>query len=171
MRIVACLLTLVLLAGCAEESGPGQLPVDQIRARFPPGGVVDIIEVEAINRLPLRSAELIAPDGQTTPASYLNVSPSPSVTNYQGFSSAPYAENTLGIGILASGAPLSNGIAGTPQGRTRLLAMVSTASITLPDEIAYRRDWRGYRIFLSFGDTASEVERRVLTAPEPPPNG
>ena len=40
----------------------------------------------------------------------------------------------------------------------------------VPDEIAYRRDWRSYRIFLSFGDLAGEVERRVLPAPEPPPN-
>jgi hypothetical protein len=171
MRIIASLLTFFLLVGCAEESGLAQLPVDQIRARFPPGRVVDVIEVEAVNRLPLRSAELIAPDGQTTPASYLNVTPSPSVTYYQEFSDAPYAGSPFTIGNLTSGAPLSNGIAGTPQGRTQLLAMVSTASIPLPDEIGYRRDWRSYRIFLSFGDFASEVERRVLAAPEPPPNG
>jgi hypothetical protein len=171
MRQVAWLLTFVLLAGCADESGPGQAPVDQIRARFPPGGVVDVIEVEAVNRLPLRSVELIAPDGQATPASYLNVSPSPSVPYYQGFSSGPFAGYLPGSGNFASGAPLSNGIAGAPQGRAQLLAMVSTASIPLPDEIGYRREWRSYRIFLSFGDLQSEVERRVLTAPEPPPNG
>jgi hypothetical protein len=62
-------------------------------------------------------------------------------------------------------------ITGAPQGDATLLEMVSTASIPLPDEIEYRRDWRSYRIFLSFGDLAGEVERRVLPAPEPPPKG
>ena len=171
MRIVSCLLAVVLLAGCADESGLRPLPIDQIRARFPPGGVVDVIEVDAINRLPLRSAELIAPDGQATSASYLNARPSPSVSYYQGFSNGPYAGNAFGVSNLPSGAPLSAEITGGPQGSAQLLAIVSTASFLLPDEIGYRRDWRSYRIFLSFGDLPSEVERRVLAAPEPPPNG
>ncbi len=151
MHIVSCLLTVFLLAGCADESGIGRLPIDQIRARFPPGGVVDVIEIDAINRLPLRSAELIAPDGQATPASYLDVRPS--------------------VSNLASRAPFSAEIVSGPQASAQLLAIVSTASIPLPDEIEYRRDWHSYRIFLSFGDLPSEVERRVLPAPEPPPNG
>ena len=62
-------------------------------------------------------------------------------------------------------------VSGAPQGDAQLLAMASTASIPVPDEIGYRRDWRSYRIFLSFGDLAGEVERRVLPAPEPPPKG
>ena len=40
---------------------------------------MDAIEVDATNRLPLRTAELVSPDGQTTPATYLHVNPSPSV--------------------------------------------------------------------------------------------
>src|SRR5437870_8045164 len=65
--VVSLLLAAILLAACADSGLP---PVtDQIRARFPPGGVVDVIEVDAIDRLPLRKAELVAPDGQTTPAS------------------------------------------------------------------------------------------------------
>jgi hypothetical protein len=171
MRIVSCLLAVVLLAGCADENGLRRLPIDQIRARFPPGGVVDVIEVDAINRLPLRSAELIAPDGQATPASYLNARPSPTVAYSQGFSNGPYAGNAFGVSNLPSGAPLSAEIAGGPQASAQLLAIVSSASIPLPDEIGYRRDWRSYRIFLSFGDLPNEVERRVLAAPEPPPNG
>jgi hypothetical protein len=62
-------------------------------------------------------------------------------------------------------------VSGAPQGDAKLLAMASTASIPVPDEIGYRRNWRSYRIFLSFGDLAGEVERRVLPAPEPPPKG
>jgi hypothetical protein len=164
----AFLLTLAFVAACAPESGLAPLPTDQVRARFPPGGVVNSIEIDAIDRLPLRTAELVAPDGQATPASYLHVSASPSVTFYQRQIDTPYEGNLSGIGNIA---PVPAVVSGAPQGDAQLLAMVSTASIPLPDEIEYRRDWRSYRIFLSFGDLAGEVERRVLPAPEPPPKG
>jgi hypothetical protein len=171
VRVVTSLLTLALFAGCSAEGGLSPLPQDQVRARFPPGGVVDAIEIDAIDRLPLRSAELIAPDGAAASASYLHVEAAPSVTFYQRFVDIPYAGNPTGIGNFASGTPFPADIGGVPQGDARLLAMVSTASIPLPDEVAYRRDWRSYRIFLSFGDLPGEVERRVLPAPEPPPKG
>jgi hypothetical protein len=166
MRAAAFMLTLALVAACAPESGLAPLPADQVRARFPPGGVVNSIEIDAIDRLPLRTAELVAPDGQATPASYLHVGASPSVTFYQRQIDTPYEGNLFGIGNVA---PVPAVVTGAPQGDAQLLAMVSTASIPLPDEIEYRRDWRSYRIFLSFGDLAGEVERRVLPAPEPPP--
>src|SRR6516225_1979111 len=82
MRGVLAILTIVLLAACTD-GGLQPLAGDQVRVRFPPGGVADVIEVDAVNRLPLRKAELITPDGLATPASYLNVKPSPSVTSYQ----------------------------------------------------------------------------------------
>jgi hypothetical protein len=168
MRAAPFLLTLALAAACAPEGGLPPLPTDQVRARFPPGGVVNSIEVDAVDRLPLRTAELVSPDGRATPASYLHVNPSPSVTFYQRQIDTPYEGNIFGIGNIA---PVPAVITGAPQGDARLLEMVSTASIPVPDEIEYRRDWRSYRIFLSFGDLAREVERRVLPAPEPPPKG
>jgi hypothetical protein len=169
MRIVASFLILVALSACTVESGPVSLPSDQVRAYFPSGGVVNAIEVDATNRLPLRTAELVAPDGDATPASYLHVSADPGVTYYQRFFNSPYVGNAAGVGDIAAGNPVTLDIGGAPQGTIRLLAMVSTASIPLPDEIAYRRDWRSYRVFLSFGDLSGEVERQVLPAPEPPP--
>jgi hypothetical protein len=168
MRAAAFLLTLALVGACSAESGLAPLPTDQVRARFPPGGVVNSIEVDAVDRLPLRTAELVSPDGQATPASYLHVSASPSVTFYQRQIDTPYEGNLFGIGNVA---PVPAVVTGAPQGEAQLLAMVSSASIPVPDEIEYRRDWRSYRIFLSFGDLAGEVERRVLPAPEPPPKG
>ena len=168
MRAAAFMLTLAVVAACAPESGLAPLPTDQVRARFPPGGVVNSIEVDAVERLPLRTAELVSPDGQATPASYLHVNPSPSVSFYQRRIDTPYEGNIFGIG---NPAPVPGAVTGAPQGDTQLLAMASTASIPVPDEIEYRRDWRAYRIFLSFGDLAGEVERRVLAAPEPPPKG
>jgi hypothetical protein len=168
MRTAVLMLTLALVSACAPEGGLPPLPTDQVRARFPPGGVVNSIEIDAIDRLPLRTAELVSPDGQATPASYLHVNPSPSVAFYQRRIDTPYEGNVFGIGNLA---PVPGVVSGAPQGDTQLLAMASTASIPVPDEIEYRRDWRSYRIFLSFGDLAGEVERRVLPAPEPPPKG
>jgi len=168
MRTAAFMLTLAFVAACAPKSGLPPLPADQVRARFPPGGVVNSIEIDAVDRLPLRTAELVSPDGQATPASYLHVNPSPSVTFYQRQIDTPYEGNIFGIGNLA---PVPAVVTGAPQGDAQFLAMVSTASIPVPDEIEYRRDWRSYRIFLSFGDLAGEVERRVLPAPEPPTKG
>ena len=55
------------------------------------------------------------------------------------------------------------------QGQQQLLANVSTAEIALPDPVAYRRDWRRYRIRLTFGTPPGEVETRDIAAPEPPP--
>ena len=168
MRAAAFMLTLTLVAACAPETVLAPLPTDQVRARFPPGGVVNSIEIDAIDRLPLRTAELVSPDGQATPASYLHVNPSPSVTFHQRQINTPYEGNIFTTNNIAQVPAV---VTGAPQGDATLLAMVSTASIPLPDEIEYRRDWRSYRIFLSFGDLAGEVERRVLPAPEPPPKG
>jgi hypothetical protein len=173
MRAVVCLLPLVLLAACSDvESGLAPLPNDRVRVRFPPGGVVAAIEVDAVDRLPLRSAELIAPDGEATPAIYLHVDPTPSLSFDQRFvGGGPYTGNAIGASNVASSyVPFPADLSGAPQARAQLLTMFSIASIPLPDEVAYRRDWRSYRIFLSFGDVAGEVERRVLPAPEPPPN-
>ena len=167
---VLAILTFVLLTACADGGLP-PLAGDQIRVSFPPGGVVDVIEVDAVNRLPLRKAELVAPDGQATAAVYLNVKPSPSVTSYQALPNPPYPEWSLGVGNIAGGVPLPVSTGGAPQQQAALLAMVSNASIPLPDPVAYGRDWRSYRIRLSFGDPPGEVETRELDAPEPPPGG
>ena len=77
----------------------------------------------------------------------------------------------LGIATSAGAVPLPGLKAGATGQRAVLLAMLSTASIPLPDEVEYRRDWRSYRIRLTFGDPPGEVETRELAAPEPPPGG
>lgn len=170
MHGVFAILTIILLAACADGGLPS-LAADQVRVRFPAGGVVDVIEVEAVNRLPLRKAELISPDGMATPASYLNVNPSPTVTSYQGLPNGPYAGDAFGVGNITAGVPLPALTGGAPQQRAAFLAMVSGASISLPDPVEYRRDWQSYRVRLTFGDPPGEVETREVEAPEPPPSG
>src|ERR1700751_1168728 len=118
----AFLLTLALVAACAPESGLALLPTDQVRARFPPGGVVNSIEIDAVDRLPLRTAELVSPDGQATPASYLHVNPSPSVAFHQRQIDTPYEGTLFGIDKFAPAAAVATG---APQGDATLLEMVS----------------------------------------------
>jgi hypothetical protein len=158
MRGTACLSLLAFLAGCG--GGPAPLPTGRISAFFPPGGVADTIEVDAIDRLALREAELVAPDGRTTRAQSIVAQP------------APAAGATV---ALPSGASFGGGVAGTATGpgsvgsgvqtEGRLLATVSQATIAVPDPAAYRRDWQRYRIRLRFG--APDGESRVLAAPPP----
>jgi hypothetical protein len=170
MRGFISILVFGVLAACADSGLPA-LPGDQIQAAFPPGGVVDVIEVNAINRLPLRTAELIAPDGQATPASYLTVNPSPSVTSYQQFPNRPYPGSGFGFGSITGAAPTAPLTGAAPQQQVTLLRMVANASIPLPDPVEYQRDWRNYRIRLTFGTPPDETETRELDAPEPPPGG
>ncbi len=166
MRRAACLLALALLAGCGGGLAP--VPGDRIRARFPPGGVVDVIEVDAIDRLPLRSAELVAPDGTATAAASIAVNPAPSETFSQQFPASPYTSAGFGFANIGADGTAPGGAGGVPQAQSRLLAMAATTSIAVPDPVAYRRGWRDYRIRLRFGDPPGAVERQIA-APEPPP--
>src|SRR5437660_11133059 len=112
MRGIVFLLTVMVLAACAE-SGLPPLATDQIRVRFPPGGVVDVIEIDAVERLPLRKAELVAPDGRSTPASYLNVNSSPRVTFNQEFATSPYGDAAF-VGNVTPGVAAPGLTAGSP---------------------------------------------------------
>jgi len=168
MRGSVSILMFGLLAACADSSLPA-LTGDQIQAGFPPGGVVDVIQINAINRLPLRTAELIAPDGQPTTASYLTVNPSPNVTSYQQFPNRPYPESDFGVSSVTGVVPTAPLTGSAPQQRVTFLKMVANASIPLPDPVEYRRDWRNYRIRLTFGTPPGETETEEVAAPEPPP--
>jgi hypothetical protein len=160
------LLLLLLLAGCAG-AGPAPGPNEQIQSDFPRGGVANQIEVSAIDRLPLRGAELVAPDGRATPALSITANPAPPTTFSQEFPTSPYAGPNYGVANIGSNA-LAHGVVGAaPNTQTKLLAIVSSASIQLLDPVAYRREWQKYKIRLRFGDPP-QVETREIAAPAPP---
>ncbi len=165
MRLARLFWLLLPLAGCAG-TGPAPLPNDQIRASFPPGGVADRIEVTAIDRLPLRGAELVAPDGNVTPALSLDVNPTPTQTFSQQAWAAPSSRPNYGVSSIGSNA-LTPHVVAAPETRAKVLAMLSTASIQIPDPAAYRRDWQQYRIRLRLGDPP-QTESREIAAPAPP---
>src|SRR5262249_47293876 len=151
MRGVATILMIVLCAACADGGLP-PLAGDQVPVRFPPRSVGGVIEGDSINPPPLRKVEVLPPPRQAPPAPFFNVHPSLSVTSRQGLPNGPYAGDAFGVGNIAAGIPPSALSAGAPQQRAAFLAMISTASIPLPDPVEYRRDWRSYRVRLSFGD-------------------
>ena len=166
-RVLRALLPLLFAVGCDSAAAPPLAPVAELRVGFPPGGVADTIRIDAVDRLPLRAAVLVAPDGATTPANHLDVVATPRIAAGQFVAGNPWT------GALSSGAAAAS--FGIPQAgaalasQEQLLATVSTAEITLPDPVPYRRDWRRYRIHLSFGTPPGEVETRELPAPPPPP--
>jgi hypothetical protein len=167
-RVLPALLPLFLIAGCDGGAGPPG-PTAQVRAAFPRGGLVDTIAIEAIDRLPLRAAELVAPDRTATPAGSIDIAASPRFATGQWVAGDPW-RSALAGGMSPAGLTLQHAEAGAAlQGRQQLLATVSTAEIALPDPVAYRHDWRRYRIRLTFGTPPGEIETRDIAAPEPPP--
>lgn len=164
MRRTLSLIPLLLVAAC-EGSGPAPLPVDQVTASFPPHGITDVIVIDASDRLPLRAATLIAPDGGTVPADGIDVNARPRSDHRLGTRTDP---THGGIGDLAqTGPPIIPAI----QSQGQLLTTISKASITLPDPVAYRHDWQHYRIRLDFGVPPGAVETQEIAAPEPPAAG
>lgn len=169
---LAVLLPLLSIAGC-EGGGappPGPLgPTEGLRVSFPKGGLADTIRIDAIERLPLRAAILVAPDGTSVPASNIDVTDSPSFSTGQWTAGDPW-QNALSGGGPAAALAMQHADAGAAlQGRQQLLATVSTAEILLPDPVSYRRQWGKYRVRLSFGTPPGETESREIAAPEPPP--
>lgn len=171
MRAAVLSLSLFVLAACGTAGLP-PLPVDRVSASFPPPslvntGPVNVIIVDALARLPLRRAELVAPDGRTTPAGAIDVNPAPGFTTYQAPAAHPYGSAFAGFGPSEELLPVPVGAA--PEIESRLLEMHSTASIAVPDPLAYARDWRRYRIRLFFGTPPAPLDSEAIPAPAPPP--
>lgn len=171
---ISSLLLLLTLAGCAGDpaardvlaAGPPAATA-QLRVGF--GGLVDTIEVAAIERLPLRAAALVGPDGGATAARTIDTRDNPRLATGQWAASNPWQDPVTGNNALAA-LTLRNPQAGAAlRSQEQLLAVASTAEIVLPDPAAYRRDWQNYRIRLTFGAPPGEVETRDIPAPAPPP--
>jgi hypothetical protein len=174
MQRVWPVLVLILLSGCeaggVSPSGsamPGPPPPSaQLRVRF--GGLVDTIEINAIERLPLRAAELVAPDGSATPASAIDADASPRFAGGQWTAGNPWQDPLSGNSMLTALTSRNAQAGAALQSQQQLLAIVSSAQIPLSDPVAYRRDWTRYRVRLTFGTPPGEVETREIPAPAPP---
>jgi hypothetical protein len=176
MRRIWRVLLLGLLGGCDSGGGfssPGlansgpPAATAQLRVRF--GGLVDTIEIGAVERLALRAAELVAPDGTATRAGAISVDAAPRLATGQWAQSNPWQDPVTGNSALVALTLRNAQVGAALQSQQRLLAIVSSAEIPLADPVAYRRDWAQYRIRLTFGTPPGEVETREIPAPAPPP--
>jgi hypothetical protein len=169
MRRAVYLAVLFAVAGCGGDAAPISGPpasAAQVRVGF--GGLVDTIEVAAIERLPLRAAELVAPDGSATPSGPIAVDDRPRSATGQWAASNSWKDSVTGdnaLGALSLRQPQGGAAL---RGQEQILAMASNTQILLPDPVAYRRDWANYRIRLTFG-TPPALETQELPAPAPPP--
>ena len=173
-RVVRALLLLLLVAACdtggTASPSPGTTAA-AAQAGFTRGGLADTITISAAERLPLRTAELVAPDGTTTPANWIDVNNSPSVVTGQRVANNPWDTAVTGSSAAAALTTPDAEAGATLQGRVQFLGTISTAEIALPDPVAYRRDWTNYRIRLTFGTPPNDVATSEIAAPEPPPPG
>jgi hypothetical protein len=149
MQRTLAIAALLLLAGCggADES---RLTPGTITARFVPGGLADVIVVSSIDRLPLRQAVLVTPNGERVPAYSIDVDPRPATARVPGEA------------VLLS-------TPGTPRQSAWINTMASAALIRLPDPVQYAKNWRGSRIELRLGDPGGEERDVTLAAPPSPP--
>jgi hypothetical protein len=168
-RLLTTLPLLLAAAGCnvLDSGPPAALPATGAHASFPRGGVVDVIRVDALDTLSLRTAELVAPDGTATSASSLQAVPAPVVSD----GTTMYKSAWLDQSSAVNGVPavFNRGPVPAMYSQTQLQLTISTADIPLPDPVAYRRDWAHYRVRLTFAAPAGRSETRDLAAPEPPP--
>jgi hypothetical protein len=170
-RLIPVLLLFVVLGACTGGGGapPAPAATADLRVGFPSGGLADTITVTAIDRLPLRAAALVAPDGAAFPADWIQVNADPRVATGQWVAGNPWETSLTGSSAAAALTTPNAEANAALRSQVQLLANVSQAEIPLPDPVAYRRDWANYRVRLTFGTPPGELEAREIAAPEPPP--
>jgi hypothetical protein len=149
MRRALAMTALLLLAACGA-AGEDALAPETITARFVRGGLADVIVVNTVDRLPLRQAALITPEGERIAAYSIDVDAHPATAQVPGEA------------VLLS-------TPGTPRQSSWINTMASTALIRLPDPVQYAKNWRRSRLELRLGDPGSGEREVTLAAPPSPP--
>jgi hypothetical protein len=168
-RLLLTVPALLALTACNDAPPPQSLLQQQVKVSFPPGAVINVIRVDALDSLPLREAALVAPDGTATAASFLNVDATPQRMNGETTAGDPWRNSLLGNNGVPP-FPNSSTLNPSPTSRERLLLMVSRAEIPLPDPVVYRRDWSKYVVRVSFDQGGGQLDTRDIPAPVPPPD-
>jgi hypothetical protein len=167
-RLLLILPSVLWLAGCAGNGGLTPLPAEHARATFRAGSDVNVIKIDVLDNLPLRAAELVAPDGSATPASWLDVNNKLQANGGSQAISSPWRSDAAFGDVAPTMLPNPGANVGVYASHTELLMMSAGAQITLPDPVAYRRDWKKYKIRLTFGAPGAPTIREIA-APQPPP--
>ncbi len=165
MRAVLRLALLCLLAACSSGGGSGGI-AQTANASFAPGAP-DVLEVRLTDRLPLESAQLVAPDGRFFPAR--EIERDRIVEQY------PRAAPGFGVGVFGG----SSGHVGTSVGvgfpiggygsGPRETRVQSLARIPVGDMAGYRAGWQHWKIRLQVGTPeAGNARTMEIPAPRPP---
>ena len=151
MRRALATAALFLLCACASGASEDvEAAPATVSARFVAGGLSNVIVVSVVDRLPLRQAVLVSPDGERVPAYAIDVDADPRLA-------------------LVPGEELLLATPGTPRYSISARTMASTALIQLPDPVQYAKAWRNSRIEVTLGDPGSGKSEQTLAAPSPPP--
>jgi len=156
---------LLLLAACGSGSGLGGTGPGASAAFA--AGEEDVVEVRVVDRLPLESAELVAPDGRVHPAR--------EIERDRIVEERPRPRPGFGVGVfggsrghVGTGVGIGFPIGGfdTGPGETRY---ESRARIPVDDMAAYRAGWPGWKVRLTVGiQEAGNIRAMEIPAPRPP---
>jgi hypothetical protein len=157
---------MLLAAGCSGGGNGGGARPGEVLSYEPDGPTAGRIEITTVAQRALVRAELRLPDGRVEPAAILEHS---TVMGPSGGGIAPGVG--VGVGVFGgSSSGIGTGVSiGVPLGGGRRMGeayLRSRARIVLRDAAAYRRDWRGARVHLDFGENA-DPRTLLLPAPEP----
>jgi hypothetical protein len=157
---------LILALGLASCAAPPARRVDvpefgEIKVSFAVGQDVQVINVRALDRLPITSAVLELPTGERVPAYSIDRQTDPSFSN-QITLGAP----TSDVVNVGGAVPFLAG-PGLPQVTTRLIGQIASVGlIRIPDLAAYREQWPKSRILVHMG-LAPDDREEALAAPQP----
>jgi hypothetical protein len=159
------------LAGCAAppERRSDVPDYGEVKVLFDLGQDVQVINVRALDRLPITSAVLVLPDGDRIAAYSLDQVSNPSFSNHVTLGGPSGDVAPVGIG-----APMMAG-PGVQGQKTRLIGQIASVGlIRVPDLQAYGQEWQSAKVEVHLG-YAPDDRVEVLPAPNPggaaPPAG
>jgi hypothetical protein len=152
-----------ILAAC---SAPPERRADvpdygEVKVLFALGQDVQVINIRALDRLPITAAVLVLPDGERVAAYSIDHVANPSVTNRLTLGGPSNNVATLGSGPPTLAGP------GLPAPTTTLIGQIASVGlIRVPDMETYRADWKTAKVEVHLG-LAPDERVEVLPAPQP----
>jgi hypothetical protein len=159
-------LLLALGLGLAACSAPPERRSDvpdygEVKVLFALGQDVQVINIRALDRLPLTAAVLVLPSGERVPAYSIEQVNNPSFTN-----NVTLGGQSNDIAAIGAGAPMLAG-PGMPEHTTKLIGQIASVGlIRVPDLASYRQEWQAAKIEIHLGLTP-DARVEVLPAPQP----
>ena len=162
-RFAGAVLVLLVLAGCAAppERASDVPEFGQVKVLFALGQDVQVINVRALDRLPITGATLILPSGERVPAYSIDQVNNPSFTNQMTLGGPQNAVFPIG-----AAPPTLAGPSVVPRKTVMIGQIASVGLIRVPDLAVYREVWQQSKVEVHMG-TAPDDRVEVHPAPQP----